>query len=367
MAHRRIAVVMAGGAGERFWPLSRRLRPKQLLRLAHPERTLVEQTVLRLLPVFGPEGVYLATAPHLIESSRPYVADLPDGNLLAEPHKRNTTGCLVWVAAGLLAEDPAARASVSMAVVAADHRIDPDSGFEATVRMALDVAERVGGIVTIGIPPDRPETGYGYIEVAQGAAELGDAIVRVQRVERFLEKPSHADAERYVASGRFLWNSGTFFWTLDTFLSELERAQPEIAQAIPELASLLAQGQHEDAADRFAELPNVSIDYALLEKAATVYVAHASFQWDDVGAWDALARSLPLDADGNVTQGDVLALDSSGSIVVNETPGATVCVLGAKDLIVVATDDAILVMPKARAQDVRKAVEAVRAKAPGKV
>lgn len=367
MAQRRIAVVMAGGSGERFWPLSRRLRPKQLLRLAHPERTLVEQTVSRLLPVFGPDGVYLATAPHLVEASRPYVAGLPDTNVLAEPHKRNTTGCLVWVAACLMADDPSARETVSMAVVAADHRIDPDSGFQVTVRMALDVAEREGGIVTIGIAPDRPETGYGYIEVAGGGAELGDSTVRVQRVERFLEKPSLAAAERYVASGRYLWNSGTFFWTLDTFLAELERAQPEIARAIPELASLLAQGQHEDAADRFAELPNISIDYALMEKATDVFVAHAAFQWDDVGAWDALARSLPANDDGNVIQGDVLALESYGSIVVNEAAGTTVCVLGAQDMIVVATGDAILVMPKNRAQDVRKAVEAVRAKHPGKV
>jgi mannose-1-phosphate guanylyltransferase len=363
---RRVAIVMAGGAGERFWPLSRRLRPKQLLRLAHPELTLVEQTVGRLLPVFGAEAVYLATATHLTEATRPYVANLPVGNILAEPHKRNTSGCLVWAAASLIARDPDARAAVTMAVVPADHRIEPDSGFAATVRKALDVAEAEAGIVTIGVTPDRPETGYGYIEIAPDAPDPGGGV-RVQPAVRFHEKPAPAEAARYVASGRFLWNSGTFFWTLDTFLTELERVRPGLAAVVPAIAALLAEGRHEEAGNRFAELPSVSIDHALMELASKVFVVHAAFEWDDAGAWDGLARSLPPDADGNVVLGDALTLDTRDSIVVNETLGATVVVLGAEELVVVSTGDAVLVMPKSRSQDVRLAVEAMRSRNPDKV
>lgn len=351
---------MAGGSGERFWPLSRVLKPKQFLRLAHPERTLIEQTVERLQPLIQPQDTYIATAPHLVEPSRALVGGIPAANVQAEPHKRNTAGCLVWVAARLLAEDPNARQTTSMAVLAADHRITPDEGFRATLDACLSLAEQSGGIVTIGIRPDRPETGYGYIEKDASVAALGTAQVPIYPVKQFREKPDRATAEEFLRNGDFLWNSGTFFWTLDTFLSELELAAPDLYQATMQIADQLRSGEPEAAEQIFAGLRNVSIDYALMEAARKVFVAEAAFEWDDVGSWDALDRSLDRDDSGNVAQGDILALDSTECIVVNENPAITACLVGVQNLVVVVTEDAVLICPKNEAQRVKHIVESLR-------
>ncbi|MBS1706367.1 MAG: hypothetical protein JST40_10860 [Armatimonadetes bacterium] len=351
---------MAGGSGERFWPMSRVARPKQLLPLADPEITLLEQTVRRLSPSILPSDTYLATAPHLVQPSMGFLAGLPEANVWAEPHKRNTAGCLVWVAANLIAANPEARKQVSMAVIAADHRITPDEGFRATIDAALDVAEATGGIVTIGIKPDRPETGYGYIEVDSGAEPKGTERVRILPVRQFREKPDRATAEEFLASGNYLWNSGTFFWTLDTFLSELESAAPDLYGAVFQIADLLREDHADQAAECFAGLRSISIDYALMEKANKVFVAEAAFDWDDVGSWDALDRSLSADEGGNVIRGDILTVDSKNTIVVNENPSITTCVLGVEGLVVVVTEDAVLVCPKDQAQQVRSVVEAIK-------
>ncbi|MBL8088036.1 MAG: NTP transferase domain-containing protein [Chthonomonas sp.] len=364
---RRIAIVMAGGSGERFWPLSRLHRPKQLLNLASPDRTLLAQTVDRLQPTFAAENIFIATAPHLVAPSQSALPELPAGNVQAEPHKRNTAGCLIWVAANLLAQDADARSSVTMAVIAADHRISPDDRFRDTIDTALGVAESTGGIVTIGIPPSRPETGYGYIEADSGRTALGTSLVPVLPVRQFREKPDHSTAEAFLVHGGFYWNSGTFFWTLATFLTELELAAPELYAATMRIAELLRSGDQTMADEAFAALPSISIDYALMEKARTVYVAKAAFDWDDVGAWDALDRSLSPDSAGNVVRGDVHAVESSQSIVINESATMTVCTLGVEGLVVVVTEDAVLVLPKDRAQDVRRVVESVRAQSPEKI
>lgn len=362
MNNNRVAVIMAGGSGERFWPLSRMNRPKQLLRLADPEKTLLEQSVERLQPLIGPENIIIATAPHLVAPSQNQVPALPQGNVQAEPHKRNTAGCLVWVAANILAQHPDARETVSMAVLAADHRISPDEGFRATVDEALTIAETLGGIVTIGIKPDRPETGYGYIETVADADNLGTDQVPVRQVKRFCEKPDRETAEQFLAQGGFFWNSGTFFWTLDTFLTELEAAAPNLYAAVYGIRDAIAAGDTTRAHDIFAELPSISIDYALMEKAKQVYVAEAAFDWDDVGAWDALERTFATDQLGNVSQGDAVLVESGNSIVVNEHPGITTCLLGVDNLVVVVTGDAILICPKDRAQHVRSIVEHLKSK-----
>ncbi len=352
---------MAGGAGERFWPLSRKLRPKQLLKLASPDKALLEQTFERLSPLVGEENVFLATAPHLVEPSGQVVPAFRGDQVLAEPWKRNTAGCLVWVAANLLARDPSARETISMAVLAADHRISPDEGNRRTIDAALTVAERTGGLVTIGIPATRPETGYGYIEIDRTKPSEGDDEVKVWHVGRFREKPSREDAERFIAEGNFLWNSGTFFWTLDGFLTELESADPVLYAAIFDIANKLRSGDVAAAENAFEALPNISIDYALMEKARQVYVAEAIFDWDDVGSWDALDRSLEPDESGNIRQGTTVVLDSKGSIIVNDSDKAVVCALGVENLAIVVTEDAVLVIPKERSQEVKKLVEALNA------
>lgn len=351
---------MAGGAGERFWPLSRRLRPKQFLKLASPDRSLIQQTVDRLVPLVGTESVFIATGPHLVSRTVEDLPELARSQVFAEPHKRNTAGCLVWVAANLLASDPAARETCSMAIVTADHRISPDEGFRSTIDAALTVAEATRGLVTIGIPPTRPETGFGYIEVDRSGSKLGTSSVAVWPVKRFREKPDEATAAKFVASGHFLWNSGTFFWTLDGFLSELEQVSPELYGSIFQIAAAIRSGDHNTAHQLFEALPSISIDYALMERAKQVFVAEAAFDWDDVGSWDALDRSLHADDSGNVGMGESVLVESQNNIVVNECPEAVVTLLGVSDLAVVVTGDAVLVCPKDRAQEVRKVVEALK-------
>jgi mannose-1-phosphate guanylyltransferase len=355
---------MAGGSGQRFWPVSRHNHPKQLLRLTTPDLSLLQEAVARLSGLIPPERIYVITARHLVDPIRHGGIGLPDENVIAEPCKRNTAGCLVYAAAHLVAKYGVAPEDITMAVVTADHQIPDHEAFLRRVEAALDAADSLEGLVTIGIKPSRVETGYGYIELPENAESVmgHQTGLPVYRAAQFLEKPTLREAEHYVESGRYLWNSGMFFWRISSFLKELEHANPVFADTMLDLAAALGDGREADAERVFAELPDISIDYALLENAKDVYVAPGRFQWDDVGAWDALARTLPADGRGNVTMGDPVLIDAEDCIVYN-APGAdrmAVAVVGCKDLIVVTTEDGILVVPKDRAQDVKKAVIALK-------
>lgn len=347
MEPKRVAVIMAGGSGERFWPVSTRSRPKQFLNLTDPGRTLLREAVDRAADLVGDGNTYIATGRHLAERSAQDCPRLPGANILAEPAKRNTTGCLVWVAANMIARDPEGWPTTSMAVLTADHRIAPETRFHETVSAALDTAERTGGLVTIGIRPDRPETGYGYIE-------LGEPDGGAFRAKSFREKPDLETAEHYLTSGGYLWNSGMFFWTLAAFVSELERARPEIAAAVRAIAGKLKSGDEGGAVEDFEKLESISIDYALMERASAVYVVEASFEWDDLGAWDSLKRSFAPDDSGNTTLGQVRSLDSGDNVVYVDGTDQEVCLLGVEGLVVVVTPGSILVCPSDRAQEVKR-------------
>ncbi|MCW5936375.1 MAG: mannose-1-phosphate guanylyltransferase [Fimbriimonadaceae bacterium] len=347
MSFKRIGVIMAGGSGERFWPVSTKSRPKQFLRLTSPEKSLLAEAADRASELFGVENTIIATGLHLAEASRAECASLADTNVLAEPAKRNTTGCLVWVVANLIAQSPEAGADISMAVLTADHRISPPAAFHKTVTTALETAERTGGLVTIGIRPTRAETGYGYIEVGEPD---GDAF----QVESFREKPDAKTAIVFVSSERFLWNSGMFFWTVPAFMAEMERAQPEIAAVIRKIAGHLSKGENDAAVAAFESLPSISIDYALMEKAERVWVVAADFDWDDLGAWDSLSRSYDADEQGNVGLGSQRLIEVKDSVVYNESETHEVCLLGVEGLAVVVTNGIVMVCPKDRAQEVRK-------------
>lgn len=346
------AVIMAGGSGERFWPVSRRDRPKQLLRLTDPDQTLLEEAVNRISPLVGTGNVLIATGKSLLDPIQS--ADLvAKDNVLAEPAKRNTLGCLAWVAANLLARHPGQESEVAMAVLTADHKIAEPDLFRQTVSTALDTARRTNGLVTIGIRPSRAETGYGYVE-------LGDSIAPgVFHAKQFREKPNLETARHYVASGNFLWNSGMFFWTLRAFLGELSHANPDVYSTVLQIAAKLKEGDEATAAHLFEALPNESIDYALLEKANQVYSVAGEFPWDDVGAWDALERSMPIDSDANMVHGQALVLDSTGTIVYNDQPDTLVAAVGLKDLVVVVANGAVMVCPKADAQRVKELLQAL--------
>ncbi|MBS1722239.1 MAG: mannose-1-phosphate guanylyltransferase [Armatimonadetes bacterium] len=347
MSFRRVAVIMAGGSGERFWPVSTRERPKQFLRLTRPDKSLLQEAVDRAASLVGTDNTIIATGRHLAQKSAEECPGLTVDNVLAEPAKRNTTGCLVWVAANLIARHPDTWPQISIAVLTADHRIFPVAGFHQTVSTALDVAEETGGLVTIGIPPARPETGYGYVE-------LGEPHGAARQARSFREKPDLATAEEYVRSGQYLWNSGMFFWTLAAFVSEMEAAQPAATALLRKIAGLLADGKHEAAAEAFEELEGVSIDYALMERASKVFVVPAEFEWDDMGAWDALRRSYEGDEADNVAFGSAQFLDSANCVVYNETDGQEVRLMGVEGLVVVVTGGTVMVCPADMAQDVRR-------------
>ncbi len=248
-----------------------------------------------------------------------------------------------------------------MGVLTADHRIPDTEPFVQTVGKAMDCAEQNEGLVTIGIKPTRPDTGYGYIEVDCGTGCLpsGDSM---QKAVRFIEKPDPEAASEYLSSGRFFWNSGMFFWRLSSFQNEFGKANPVMAETLEDLTDALSENSEERAARIFDALPNISIDYALMEKARCVYVVPGNFAWDDLGTWTSIERTFPKDGDSNVAVGSPVLLDTSDSIVYN-APGASrmaVGLLGMKDVVVIVNDDAVLVMPKDRAQDVKKVVLALR-------
>lgn len=350
---------MAGGSGERFWPLSRKLRPKQLLNLTSPDHSLLAEAVSRLLPVIPAARVLIVTGAHLVQPIRAARVGVPDENVVAEPCKRNTAGCLAFAAA-LVCQRFGAAAEVTMAVVTADHQIEDAARFQATVATALAAAEQHDALVTIGVRPTRPETGYGYIEFADSATSVagGTPDIPVFPVVCFREKPDLATAQQFLSTGRFLWNSGMFFWRVSTFLAETAAANPQTARTIEALVQALRAGDPAQLAAMFATLPDISIDYALLEKARRVLAVRADFPWDDIGAWDALARTFPADAAGNVTAGNPVLVDTRNCIVYNEpgTAAMAVGVIGMENVAVIVAGDAILVVPKDRAQDVRAIV-----------
>lgn len=346
----RLAFVMAGGAGERFWPLSRASRPKQLLRLADPKRSLLQEAVERIEPLVGKHAVYVITGSALEAPIRESGAVAAE-KVWAEPSKRNTLGALVWVAAKLLADG---RASDVLAILTADHRIADEDAFRSMVDLALSTAESTGGLVTCGIVPTRPETGYGYIEAGES---IGPGV---RRAISFREKPEIETARGFVESGNFLWNSGMFFWTVEAFVRELAASNPEAAELLRRITFALESGDDGRAAVAFDELPNMSIDYALMERASEVYVVEGRFGWDDIGAWDALPRSMGADPKGNLVIGEALALGCSDSVLYNESQKQILAALGVEGLIAVATDDAILICPMDHAQRVKELVEELK-------
>lgn len=366
---KRVAVIMAGGSGERFWPLSRRQQPKQLLRLAHPQKTMLEEAVERLLPMFSPENIFIATSEALLEPIRSAQTGLPAENVIAEPAKRNTAGCLAYATAHILARyattrsvaDPELHEMLSMAVVTADQAIGAPEAFLQTIGAAFGVAEREQALATIGIVPTRPDTGFGYIEMGD-EAESPDPVA-VHHVAAFLEKPSLETAHSFLCSGKHLWNAGMFFWRISDFMRELKMAQPHFAQAILNMAAAFHEKRPDTVRMVFETLPSISIDYALMEHAKRVVVARATFPWDDLGTWAALDRALSQDEQGNVIIGNILALDTKNSVLYNHTDcgmDKILTVLGIENLVVVSTDDAILVAPKSRSEEIKRIVEALR-------
>ncbi|MDR3689537.1 MAG: mannose-1-phosphate guanylyltransferase [Fimbriimonas sp.] len=345
MAGERVAVIMAGGSGERFWPLSRPGRPKQLLYLTDPKMTMLEEAVHRVRGLIETDRIFVSTSRELAEPIRE--ADLLNAdNVVSEPTKRNTLGALVWLAAVL---HHRGLSEATVAVLTSDHKIGDVEIFRRDVSMALSAAEQDGGLVTLGIPPTRPETGFGYMQAEPSTN--GRALVPVSS---FREKPSLESAMEFVASPNFFWNSGMLFYTLASFREALRHCQPVVYEAYERIIAAFGRNDDLEAIRAFETIPNISFDFAVMERAESVSMIPASFPWDDVGSWDALARSFSTDLLGNTLQGCTAVIESRGCIIVNDVEDSVVGVIGLKDCIVVNTREGVLVCPKNLAQRVRE-------------
>ena len=336
------ALILAGGSGTRFWPLSRRRRPKQLLAL-DGEDSLLRATVRRLAPVVEARSIWVCTTRDLAGAVRRELPEVPPEQILIEPEGRNTAPAIGWSVRSM----PAAVRAGVVAVLPADHRDCEPERFRDTLAGAARVVAARDEVMTLGVTPRWAETGYGYLELAEGEQLLeGD---RVRRVRRFLEKPSAEDAARFAASGRHLWNAGIFLFRGDRLLELLARHEPELARGLEEIAAA-----PERLAEVYPRLPARSIDYAVMEKLDALATLPLDCGWSDLGSWEALAEVLPADALGNTGRGDCLAVDASGNLLFSDA--GTVAVLGVEGLVVVRTGDAVLVMPKHRSQEVRRLV-----------
>ncbi len=344
-----IAVIMAGGSGTRFWPRSRRSTPKQFLPLLG-EKSLLAETLDRIAPAVPIEKVLVVTSAQFMDEVPRHLPGIPPENVLGEPVGRNTAPCIALAAA--VAERRWGSDEV-MAVLPADHHVENRDAFIELLVKAAEACTGTAMLVTVGIRPDRPETGFGYLELGERWKEIGGETL--YRLKRFVEKPDLERAKEYVASERFLWNSGMFVWTVGAIRAELERHLPECAEAMDafrkagtsELGGLLSH--------YFPRLPSISIDYAVMEKSNHVAALPASFAWSDVGSWDALRGLVVPDNEGNYVVGDFLGIDSTGCVI--HSPRKLVAAVGVRDLIIVETEDALLVCRRDRAQDVRAVVD----------
>jgi mannose-1-phosphate guanylyltransferase len=374
------AIILAGGGGTRLWPASRRARPKQLLRLGGPE-SLLASTIRRACALAGAERTLVVTAADQEEQLRRDLPSLPPENVIAEPGPRNTAAAIGLGAAVACRREGAGSV---LAVLPADHHIADEAGFVATARIALAEGRRT--ITTIGIRPAHPETGFGYIRLGARvpAAEATTSLPLVYQVASFVEKPDRATAERYVSSGEYLWNAGMFFLTAGRMLDEARRHIPPLGQALD--AFVAAPDFEARVRELYPALPAVSIDNGIMERATGLRVVPGDFGWSDIGSWAGLSEIRAVDQRGNVVVGQGAAvIDSDGCVVMAEEDDGPVGgdgdggghvgdgdgggqrrrlpfigVLGARDLVVVVTADAVLVIPKDRAQDVRQLVEAAK-------
>lgn len=339
------ALILAGGSGTRFWPLSRSTRPKQLIPMAG-SKSLLQITVERLDPLIRPESIWVCTTRSLAAAVQAQLPAVPPGQILAEPQGRNTAPAIAWA----VSEMPEDLQQGVVAVLPADHFMADPEGFRDTLGKAAEVATTDHRVMTLGVRPTRAETGYGYLE-------LGDELrgpEGLRQVRRFTEKPDLPTAQEFFAGGGYLWNAGIFVFPGDLLLRQVAELQPEIAAG---LAAARRQPKELDAI--YSELPAISIDHAVMEKLDDLGTLPLDCGWSDLGSWEALWELLQRDENGNVEHGSAIVIDSADSLVYADS--GTAAVVGVQGLVVVKTGDAVLVVPKERSQEVRQVIAMLRA------
>jgi mannose-1-phosphate guanylyltransferase len=357
---KNFVVILAGGKGERFWPQSRLRRPKHLLTIVG-RVPMLAQTLARVSPLVPPANIFIITAADQVRAVRTLCPALPQANIVAEPMGRDTAPAVALAAALVAQRDPLG----VFAILPADHVIHDLRAYRADLRAAFAAAAGASVMVTIGIQPDEPSTGFGYIQRAKRwKAFAGRSFYQVRR---FVEKPSSKVAQGYLDSGDYLWNAGMFVWSVPVMLTAFEQHAPELRTALDKIMRGLARGRALAPLLKgiYPTLPKISVDYALLEKAGNVVVLPASFDWDDVGSWPAVARHQAKDVLGNVVRGRAIIEQGRNNIAVGED-GHLLAIVGADDLIVVHTTDATLVCPRHRAQDIKQLLKRIGAEADGR-
>ncbi|RJX24010.1 MAG: mannose-1-phosphate guanylyltransferase [Dethiobacter sp.] len=347
------AVIMAGGKGERFWPWSRSNSPKQFLSLIG-ERSLIQQTVDRLTGLFPTEKILVVTGEALLPLVREHLPGVPRGNMIAEPVGRNTAPCIGLAAMRLLKEDSRS----VMLVLPADHLVIETKAFLSCLARAMELASAEEVLVTIGITPTRPETGYGYIEKT-GQALTGEP--EVYRVQRFVEKPDRQKALEFLSSGRYVWNSGIFAWKARLILEKIQKHLPDLYERLEKMGKYLGTAEEAEALSKmFPAVAGISIDYGVMEKEKEILLVQGNFGWDDLGSWTALAEQSPKDEHQNVSRGQYLGIDTTCCLVYGQE--ALIATLGVSNLVIVQTNDVVLVCSMEHAQEIKELVNRLKAK-----
>ena len=355
----RYILIMAGGRGERFWPVSREKTPKQLIRLLG-EQSFLQQTVDRVLEVVPLKNILIITNQAQTTEVKKQLPDLPKENVIAEPCGRDTCAAIALGAALVAHRNPKS----TMAVLPADHLIQDQKKFQRVMTDCFQMVSSCDVLVTIGIRPTEPATGYGYIRTGpELSTDFGRAKGRTAfwKVRQFVEKPNLSKAKRFLKSGEYRWNAGMFVWSVETFSKALKQHQPQMADACSkwtELAkrpAVLSRALKKD----YPNIERISIDFALMEKAGHVVMADGAFDWDDLGSWTALERHMKSDSHQNCCRGELVQLDSSGNIIFDarRKQGSPIALIGIKDCIVVQTDDACMIAAKSHDQQIKQLVQ----------
>ena len=344
------AVIMAGGRGERFWPKSRNDKPKQFLSLTQDKETMIQKTVKRLLPVVEKDDIYIVTNASYTSLVSEQLPDIPKENILAEPCARNTAPCIAYAAAIINKKYDDA----IMLVLPSDHLIKYEDIYISTLKKAIKSAKEGKNLITIGITPTYPETGYGYINFGE---EKGDVF----EVKKFVEKPDLKTAKSYLSSGKYLWNSGMFVWKISSIMRNFREFMPDIHKGALKIGENFGTENFNSVLkEEFENFRSESIDFGIMEKADDIYTIPGSFGWDDVGSWLAIERINETDEFKNFTEGDVLMYDTKRTTVCGGK--RLIAAVGARDIIIVDTDDVLLVCSKNSTQDVKQIIAQLKEK-----
>jgi mannose-1-phosphate guanylyltransferase len=356
---RKVAVIMAGGSGARLWPRSNEKNPKQFIHLGG-DGTMLQNTVMRLIPFIEYDDIFIVTNDHYVELIYNQIPAIPRENIIGEPFPRNTAPCMAL--ATTIIQEKYQEEELMIIALPSDHVISNVREFHTALETAVNLAKDKEAIVTIGVTPTRPETGYGYVQINDDAKGLEDLYEKgVRYTSAFAEKPDAATAQRFIDSGDFLWNSGIFIWSMKTFWDSIDKYLPEQKKLFNMLRKHVGKEFYQGVLeDIYRQIQSVSIDYSIMENADNVYIIDSTFSWSDIGNWDEVYRLTLKDARNNVLEGEVVSINNYNCLI--SSTGKMVGVVGCKDLIIINEDDSLLICNRGKSEDVIEVVDFLKRK-----